>query len=151
MQKLILPTVALVAAVASSPVEAQEPANPIGFTLSCTMPAGGQTCNAQVSVPAGKRLVIEAVSARAFIPSGQTIQLYISTSAATIPSGSTASRHFIVLTPAPNGTTYYATHPIRMYAMTGGTVSIHSQRITAPAGSPGTVSHEVWFSGYLLP
>lgn len=153
MNKLILaaPTMLIATLALSSGTQAQEPANPVGFNISCNIPAGQLTCNAQVSLPAGKRIVIENVSARTTAPSGQTVQLYVSTSSPNLPSGSIAARNFVVLTPTSSGTFYYSNHSIRMYSITGGIVSIHGQRVSYPAGGPGSVQYDVWFTGYLLP
>jgi hypothetical protein len=136
---------------ASSVAHAQEPANPVGFTLSCSMPAGQTTCNSQISLPAGKRIVIENVSARVSAPTGQTVQLYVSTSSFNLPNGTIAARHFIPLSPTNSGTFYFANQSLRMYGTTESYVSIHTQRISYSAGAPGAVQYEVWFSGYLLP
>src|SRR5262245_60469311 len=121
MNRLIFtaPMILIITFVLSSAMQAQEPANPVGFTLSCNIPAGQLTCSAQVSLPAGKRIVIETVSARASAPSGQTVQLYVSTSSANLPSGSIAARHYIVLTPTNSGTFYFANQQLRMYSLTG--------------------------------
>ncbi len=153
MNKLILavPTI-LVASLALSPAtQAQEPANPVGFTLSCNIPAGQLTCSAQVALAAGKRIVIENVSARVSAPSGQTVQVYVSTSSPNLPSGTAVARHFIVLTPTNSGTFYFANQQLRMYSTTASAVSIHGQRISYSVGAPGSVQYDVWFSGYLLP
>jgi hypothetical protein len=82
MNKLILASFALLATALAfgSPAQAQEPTNPVGFTLSCNIPAGQLTCSGQASLPAGKRVVLENVSAKVHAPSGQTVQLYVSTS-----------------------------------------------------------------------
>ena len=151
MKKLLLAALAILIAALTSPAQAQEPANPVGFTLSCNIPAGQLTCSAQVALPAGKRIVIENVSARVSAPSGQTVQVYVSTSSPNLPSGTIAARHFIVLTPTNSGTFYFANQQLRMYGTTGSTVSIHGQRISYAVGAPGAVQYDVWFSGYLLP
>jgi len=153
MNKLILaaPTILIVTLALSSATQAQEPANPVGFTLSCSIPAGQLTSSAQVSLPAGKRVVIENVSARVSAPSGQTVQLYVTTSSPNLPSGTIVARHYVVLTPTNSGTFYFANQQLRMYGTTGSSVSIQCQRISYPVGAPGPVQYEVWFSGYLLP
>ncbi len=153
MNRLIhaLPAI-LIAVTATVPsVSAQEPANPVAFTVSCSIPSGQTTCNAQVNLPGGKRAVIENVSVKATAPSGQTIQLHVATSSMNLPSGTLVSRNYVVLTPAKNGTTYFANHPVRIYSTTGSYIQILGQRITFPAGAAGAVQYEVWFSGYLLP
>jgi hypothetical protein len=132
------------------PASAQEPTNPVGFALSCAIPAGQTTCTAQVSPPAGKRLVIETVSARVTVPSGQVGQLYVSMSVGNLPNGTIAARHYIVLTPATD-TTYIANEAFRMYGSVGVSVSIQAQRIKYTSGAPGSLQYEVNFSGYLLP
>ena len=106
MNKLILaaPAILIGALAFSCLAQAQEPTNPVGFTLSCNIPAAQLTCSAQVSLPAGKRVVLQSVSARARAPSGQTVQLYVSTSSGNLPSGSIAARHYVVLTPTNSGT-----------------------------------------------
>ena len=132
------------------PASAQEPTNPVGFALSCTIPAGQTTCTAQVSPPAGKRLVIETVSARVTVPTGQVGQLYVSMSVGNLPNGTIAARHYIVLTPATD-TTYIANEALRMYGSVGVSVSIQAQRIKYTSGAPGSLQYEINFSGYLLP
>lgn len=148
---LASPVLLIVSLALGSAVRAQDPANPVGFTLSCNIPAGQLTCSAPVSLPAGKRIVLEHVSARVSAPSGQTVQLYVVNPALNLPSGSIAARHYVVLTPTNSGTFYFANQPLRMYGMTGGYVSIQGQRISYASGAPGAVQYEVWFSGYLLP
>ena len=106
---ILVPTLTL-----GFPASAQEPTNPVGFALSCTIPAGQTTCTAQVSPPAGKRVVIETVPARVTVPSGQVGQLYVSMSVGNLPNGTIAARHYIVLTPATD-TTYFANEAFRMY------------------------------------
>jgi len=153
MNKLILAAPALLATALAfgSPAQAQEPTNPVGFTLSCNIPAGQLTCSGQVSLPAGKRVVLENVSARVHAPSGQTVQLYVSTSSGNLPSGSIAARNYVVLTPTNSGTFYFANQQLRMYSIIGANVSIQGQRISYSQGAPGSVDYEVWFTGYLLP
>lgn len=153
MNKLILAaaTILIVTLAHSPAAQAQEPANPVGFTLSCNIPAGQLTCSAQVSLPADKRVVLENVSARVSAPSGQTVQFYVSTSSPNLPSGTIAARHYVVLTPTNSGTFYFANQQLRMYGTTGSAVSIHGQRISYPSGAPGPVQYDVYFSGYLLP
>ena len=153
MKKLILaaPTMLIATLAVSSAAQAQEPANPVGFTVSCNIAAGQTTCNAQKDLPAGKRIVLEHVSARVTAPSGQTIQVYISTSSPNLPSGTTALRHFLVLTPNSSGTYYFASQPIRMYGTIGSYVLIHGQRNIYPGGAPGAIQYDLYFSGYLLP
>jgi hypothetical protein len=151
MNKLILGSAILMALAPGSPTQAQEPANPVAFELSCTMPATQSACSAEVSLPAGKRLVIEQVSARVNAPSGQTIQVYVQTNSNSLSGGTTQARHFIALTPTNSGIFYFANQQFRMYSVTGSNVSIHGQRIVSPGGAPGTVQNIVYFSGYLLP
>jgi hypothetical protein len=151
MNKLILGSAILMALALSSSSQAQEPTNPVGFALSCNIPAAQLTCSAQVSLPAGKRLVIEQVSARVNAPSGQTVQVYVSTSSNNLPSGTIAARHYVALTPTNSGTFYFANQQFRMYSITGSNVSIHGQRISYPSGAPAVVQYDVYFSGYLLP
>jgi hypothetical protein len=59
MNKLILaaPAILIGAVAFSCLAQAQEPTNPVGFTLSCNIPAAQLTCSAEVSLPAGKRVV----------------------------------------------------------------------------------------------
>ena len=134
----------------AAPARAEEPTNPVGFTLTCTIPAGQTTCTAQVSPPAGKRLVIETVSAKVIVPSGQVGQLYISMSVGNLPNGTIAARHYIVLTQATE-TSYLANEAFRMYGSIGVSVSIQAQRVKYTSGAPGSLQYEVNFSGYLLP
>jgi len=152
MNKLILaaPAILIGAVAFSCLAQAQEPTNPVGFTLSCNIPAAQLTCSAQVSLPAGKRVVLQSVSARARAPSGQTVQLYVFTSSGDLPSGSIAARHYIVLTPTNSGTFYFANQQLRMYSLTGANVSIQGQRISYSQGAPGSVDMKSG-SGYLVP
>jgi hypothetical protein len=153
MNKLILAAPALLATALAfgSPAQAQEPTNPVGFTLSCNIPAGQLTCSGQVSLPAGKRVVLENVSARVHAPSGQTVQLYVSTSFGNLPSGSIAARNYVVLTPTNSGTFYFDKQQLRMYSIIGGHASLQGRRISYTQGAPGSADYEVWFTGYLLP
>ena len=153
MKKLVFAAPAMLLAFLSlsSATQAQEPVNPVGFTIACTIPSGQLTCNASVPLPAGKRIVIENISVRATAPSGQTIQLYTSTSSFNLPNGTIVARNYVVLTPANSGSLYHANHSVRTYSSPGASVSIHGQRIMSPAGAPGQIVYEVWFTGYLLP
>jgi hypothetical protein len=58
-------SILIVTLTLSSPTQAQEPANPVQFKLSCTIPWGQSLCSADVSLPPGKRIVLETVSASA--------------------------------------------------------------------------------------
>jgi hypothetical protein len=132
-----------------SPAQAQEPTNPVGFTLSCNIPAGQLTCSGQVSLLAGKRVVLENVSARVHAPSGQTVQLYVSTSSGNLPSGS--MRRGITWcwrrrTAAPSISLTSSSACTALSAR-----PFQGQRISYSQGAPGSVDYEVWFTGYLLP
>ena len=127
MNKLIFGSAILMALALSSPTKAQEPTNPVGFALSCNIPA------AQFHVFRGRfrcrqenEIVIEQVSARVNAPSGQTVQLYVSTSSNNLPNGTIAARHYVVLTPTNSGTFYFANQQFRMYSMSGSNVSIRA-------------------------
>jgi hypothetical protein len=157
MKKFILaaPTMLILTFAVGATARAQEPANPVQFHLSCNIPSGQSQCSAQVSLPPGKRIVLETVSASASAPPPQQISLSISTTSATLPSGSAVASHFVVLTPTPGPvmSLYFANHRIRMYGQAGSIVSIHGQRLNMPNQPlyPGVVNFWVSLSGYLLP
>ena len=134
-----------------SRAHAQDPANPVAFSIQCSIAAGQTTCNSEAAVPAGKRLVIEYVSAKLHAPSGQVAQLYVSISSPNLPGGTIAARHFIVFTPTSSGTNYYASQPLRMYGPTAAPVSVHGQRVVYSAGAPGTIDFDIYFTGHFLP
>jgi hypothetical protein len=135
----------------SSRAHAQDPANPVAFSLTCSMAAGQTTCTSEAPVPAGKRLVIDHVSAKMHAPSGQVAQLWVSISSPHLPGGTIATRHYIVFTPTSSGTNYYASQPLPMYGTTAAPVSVHGQRVVYPVGASGAINFEVYFTGHLLP
>lgn len=152
MNKL-LPTFTILIAVLAlgSAARAEEPTNPVGFSLSCTIPPGQLICTAQAAPPAGKRFVLEYVSAKVFAPSGTTAQLSVNLATPHLPpGGSIALRHYVALTPTTGGTDYFANHPLRMYGLTEAPVTIQGQRI-GYLSSTGSVQYEVNFTGHLLP
>lgn len=154
MNKLIITVAALLIATLtiSSVAPAQEPANPVQFKLSCVIMAGQSVCSSQISLPPGKRIVIETISAAASAPPSDQLRLYVTTTSANIPNGSVAANHYLVLSPTTGGVMsyYYANHRVRIYGQVGSTVAIHGQRAYLP-GYPGVVNFDVWCSGYLLP
>jgi hypothetical protein len=149
-RRLAFPVAVIVAVCLSSRAYAQDPANPVAFGLTCSMPAGQTTCTAQAAVPAGKQLVIDHVSARMTAPSGQVAQVYVSISSPNLPGGTIAARHYIAFTPM-SSTFYYANQPLLMYGSTAAPVSIQAQRTVYSAGAPGSVNFEIYFTGHLTP
>lgn len=131
-----------------SPVQGQT-GSPVQHQTICSIPAGQAICSAQVAVPAGKQFTIEFVSARVVIPSGQVPQLRIFTPSANLSGGTSNVGHYIALGLAGgSGTTdqLYASQPVRLYVMPGGTITVHTSRNT----STGTATFEVTLSGNIV-
>ena len=151
MRSIAVPAAMILAASLSSRAHAQDPANPVAFSLTCSIAAGQTTCTSSAPVPAGKRLVIDHVSAKMHAPSGQVAQLWVSISSPNLPGGTIAARQYIVFTPTSSGTNYFASQPLPMYGTTAAPVSVHGQRVVYSSGAPGAIDFEVYFTGHLLP
>ena len=82
MNKLILaaPAILIGAVAFSCLAQAQEPTNPVGFTLSCNIPAAQLTCSAAgffAGREKGRFAECLRESARAIRSDGSTLRLYI--------------------------------------------------------------------------
>lgn len=134
------------------PVEVTNPApQSVQHKCVCVIPNLSQITTDTVTVPSGRRLVIEFVSVRAYLPTGQTPEVQIFTGTGGFPSGTTTSfGHWIALpvTPIPSGPDdfYHASQPVQLYADPGSSVTIHVARFQ----SSGTAVFEVGFSGHLV-
>jgi hypothetical protein len=125
-------------------------AEPVQHKCVCVISGGSATTTDTVTVPSGRRLVIEFVSVRALVPIGQTPEVQIFTGTGGLPSGTTSMGHSIALpvTPVPGGSVdvYHASQPVRLYADPGSGVTIHVARFQ----TTGTATFEVTFSGHLV-
>ena len=149
--RFVVPAILVFAAMVPATAHTQDPANPVAISIQCNMTAGQATCSSQAAVPAGKRLVIDHVSAKLHAPAGQLIQLYVSISSPNLPGGTIGARHYIVFTPTASGTNYYASQPLKMYGTTAAPISVHAQRVVYSSGAPGAVDIDIYFTGHLLP
>jgi hypothetical protein len=126
---------------------------PVQFMLSCIIPTQQLICNNQVTVPAGKQLIIEFVSARVSISSDQSPQLRVLTPSfnLAVPGGTINLGHYIALNLSPripnSADSYYASQIVRLYSMQGGTITIEGRRFNT---ATGTANFDVTFSGYLI-
>ena len=138
-------------------VVVNEPAKPVPVSINETQPFQAAAGTTQLSgnagsltlatVPAGKRLVIEYVSAGGQVPPGQFVELF-NISTATDFNG-TVVHDLIVLSqpPAFNGDSVArACQQLRLYASSGTTVRVFFRR-SSPAG---TASFHATISGYLV-
>ncbi len=97
------------------------------------------------TVPAGKRLVIETISARVATASGQSVIGNIGTRI----GGQNASTNLLFVFQGNDGTQakYAATHSVRLYAEAGSSVTFTTVRTDKNAVGNKNVS----FTGYLEP
>ena len=131
----------------SSPLPVRDVDNPARepFQARLCMVSGAATCTGtlafptSVSVPVGKRLVIEQIAGECF-PSATTLALGL-----TVTVNSTTVTHlFGIEYPVGSGTTGYTNHTTRLYADGGTSV------VPANNSLPGPVACDIAFSGYLF-
>lgn len=126
---------------------------PVQFTLSCVIPTQQLVCSNQVTVPSGKQLYIEFISARVSISSDQSPQLRVLTPSfnLAVPGGTINLGHYIALNLSPripnSADRYYASQIVRLHSMQGGTITIEGRRYHT---ATGTANFDVTFSGYLI-
>lgn len=134
----------------TNPVLAQninDGVTPFHQTVTGSFPAGSFGGSGIIAVPAGRRLVIEYVSAQALLPTGQNLhQVSVSTQI----KGTTA-QHFLVRNehgPHFSGTDnlFVVGQQLRLYA-DGGTPVIFSLARNVATGNPG---YSLTVSGYLV-
>ena len=121
-----------------------------GFSSCGGEPAPG--CSSPLfTVPSGKLLVIETLTASMQVPTGQKALLTL-----TVQDPAVLKPELFFLTLEPQGTFtgsfaspadfFAGTHLVRLYAGPGSTVSFEGQQ----NGSPGAVEETVSISGYLV-
>ena len=107
---------------------------PVNFVGNIVVPNGNQTGfnNTAVTIPAGKRLVIETISSNGLAPSGELGLVTIGlTSGAGTAAGATSATHTIPvvkITSTFGGDFIGGIGAFRMYADAGSTVTIHYER-----------------------
>ena len=123
---LVVATVAIVTGCTWNIVK-----DPFHANIGLGMNPGTKFYHFEITVPAGKRLVIESVTARATLPTGQRVILSISSTT----SGRDAM-HYIAVTPQgsfPTYDAYAATSAVRIYADADTTIRFEARR-SADAG-----------------
>lgn len=120
---------------------------PFQMTGAMSVFAGGPSSGTEqvLTVPEGKRFVIESVSALADIPAGESIQLMFLTNTNNSPSGNSAY-HMIALTPQGTfggNTILTANHKTLIFG--AGRIYFRAR----PTWVSGSGSASVVFSGYL--
>lgn len=119
---------------------------PFQSSLEIKLPAGTAGANGAVTVPTGKRLVIEYVSGRGNVPDGQRCWFSVITRLST---ASTGTEHFLPTDQTPAaGTKDQSTagQVVKLYADAGNTVTLRAVR----DGSTGDGVARMAVSGYLL-
>ena len=112
--------------------------------VSLAFPAGEGTANAEFTVPANKRLVIEYVSARISLTDGTLHWFSVRTAA----GSSTGTHYFASISIASLPNVYTISQQTRLYANPGSTVTIEARRIFNP--DIGADSGSATISGYLV-
>lgn len=109
---------------ASSPVPVRDVENPAREPFSASLNCSNTIsngCAGSVSVPAGKRMVVEFVSGRVSVGSGNEL-----TSVLIVTGG---KEHFLLAHKSPatptSGTRFDVSQPLRLYSDPGGDVSLH--------------------------
>jgi hypothetical protein len=119
---------------------------PFQAAVQIDMPAGTGGQNGFVTVPTGKRLVMEYASGEAFMPTGQKCLFSVIT---TIGGASTGTRHYLESNAvgkfgAPDY--FQAGQVVRLYADPGTTVMLRADRDIAAGDATARLS----ISGYLV-
>ena len=100
--------------------------DPFQANIGLGMNPGTLSSNFEITVPDGKRLVVESVTARATLPTGQHVILSISTT-----TSERDALHYIALSPQgtfPTYDAYAATSSLRIYADAGTTIHFEARR-----------------------
>ena len=119
--------------------------DPFHANIGLGMNAGVQFNNFEITVPAGKRLVIESITARTTVPDGQHVILHLTTT-----TSGRGSRHYITLKDQgafPTFHAFTATGTVRIYADAETTIRFSAQR----SDSTGIANVNVVISGQYLP
>jgi hypothetical protein len=119
---------------------------PVQFNINLFGAEGSFNINGSAyQVPAGKRLVIEQITARVAVDSPQWIEVRLG-----LTAGSTTLAHYLRLDPPlalNGGNSYYTTLPVRYYADPGTSVVVGLAR---SGGTTGSWNGSLTFSGYLV-
>jgi len=118
--------------------------DPFHANIGLGMNPGMQYSNFEITVPAGKRLVIESITARTTVPDGQHVILHLTTTT----SGRDAI-HYIALKDQgafPTFHPFVATATIRIYADAETTIRFSAQR----SNGTGVANVNVVISGQYL-
>ena len=102
--------------------------NPFQANVEISLPPGTGGQNGFVTVPAGKRLVIEYVSGQAFLPSGQKALFSVIVS---LKGQSTGTWHYLestVVGPFGSQDCFQCGRMVRLYADAGATVMLRTDR-----------------------
>ncbi|HSS50846.1 MAG TPA: hypothetical protein VLX28_18045 [Thermoanaerobaculia bacterium] len=116
--------------------------NPFQASVNIDLPDGTGGQNAFVTVPAGKRLVIEYVSGFAFLPAGQNASFSVFTSLA----GQTSGTEHILITTKALGNDFVTGQVVKLYADPGTTVMLRTDRDLAKGAGKARMS----LSGQLI-
>ena len=128
------------------PIPAPSDQQPFQASVEIQLPPGTGGQNGSVTVPKGKRLVIEYVSGEAFLPTGQKCLFSVITS---LKGQTTGTRHYLESAPygkfgAPDY--FRAAQLVRLYADPGTTVMLRADRDLAGGDGLARMS----LSGYLI-
>ncbi len=107
---------------------------PFQASVQVSLPAGTEGQNGFVTVPAGKRLVIEYVSGQAFLPSGQKALFSVIVS---LQGQSTGTWHYLestVVGPFGSQDCFQCGRMVKLYADAGNTVMLRTDR-DSPTGA----------------
>ncbi len=119
---------------------------PFQANVSISLPSGTEGQNGFVTVPAGKRLVIEYVSGQAFLPSGQKA---LFSAIVSLQGQNTGTWHYLESTavgPFGGQDCFQCGRPVKLYADAGTTVMLRTDR-DSPTGSGQS---RMTLSGHLL-
>ena len=119
--------------------------DPFHANIGLGMNPGVQFNNFEITVPAGKRLVIESITARTTVRDGQYVILHLTTT-----TSGRGSRHYITLTDQGTFPTFHAftaTGTVRIYADAETTIRFSAQR----SDGAGVANVNVAISGQYLP
>ena len=107
---------------------------PFQANVDISLPAGTEGQNGFVTVPAGKRLVIEYVSGQAFLPTGQKALFSVIVS---LQGQATGTWHYLestVVGPFGSQDCFQCGRPVKLYADPGTTVMLRTDR-NSPTGA----------------
>lgn len=108
--------------------------HPFQASVEISLPAGTEGQNGFVTVPAGKRLVIQYVSGQAFLPSGQKALFSVIVSLQGQKVGTTHYLESTVVGPFGSQDCFQCGRMVQLYADAGNTVMLRTDR-NSPAGA----------------